>query len=136
MIAQRLSTNKFDRIILLNCLHQIKSSTSIFPINLLHQSLTNDGRLLIISREPNTNTLPLPIEVVTEWMNVYGNSARCIEQIYCEKRIHIEIDRKIEIIKFLMNKFTWFSLLYNRMFYPLTLIHQTQVKEKIIFFFP
>ena len=60
-IKKQLSTNKFDRIILLNCLHKI-NNTSISPINLLHKSLTKDGRLIIIYREPTMNTLPLPMK--------------------------------------------------------------------------
>jgi len=124
-----LPTNKFDRIILLNCLHKIHN-TSISPINLLHKSLTKDGRLIIIYREPTMNTLPLPNEVLAKWYNVHANSRRLIEQIYRQQRSNIEIYQKIEIIKFNMNKLNWFSLIYNRMFYPLTLINQQQVKER------
>ncbi len=127
MIEQQLSTNKFNRIILLNCLHKI-NSRSILPINLLRKSLLPNGRLIIIYREPTMNTLPLPKEVMKQWFHVHMNHTRCIQQIYYE---HIEIHQKIETIKFLMNKFHWFNLLYHRMFYPLTLIHQKQVKTMI-----
>ena len=34
-----------------------------------------------------------------------------------------------------MNKLCWFSLISNRMFYPLNLINQQQVKEKYSFSF-
>jgi hypothetical protein len=128
MIEQQLSINKFNRIILLNCLQKINSS-SIAPINLLRKSLLPNGRLIIIYREPIMNTLPLPIEIMSKWSDAHVNDTRFIQQIYCDQNRNIDIRQKIETIKFVMNKFNWFSLLYHRMFYPLTLIDQKQVNE-------
>jgi hypothetical protein len=71
------------------------------------------------------NTLPLPKEVTRKWAYEHVNDKRCIQQIYYD---HVDIQQKIETIRFLMNKFYWFCLLYHRGFYPLTLIHQKQVK--------
>lgn len=81
-------------------------------------------------REPNRNTLTLPNGILPKWYHANINNARLIEQIYREKRMNVEICQKNEIIKFFVNKLYWFSLLYNRMFYPLNLINQKEVKRK------
>lgn len=75
------------------------------------------------------NTLPLPNEVLSKWYYAYRNCTRLIEPIYREKRIHIDIFQKHEIIKFFLNKLYWFSLLYHQMFYPMTSINQKLVKK-------
>lgn len=128
IIEQRLSANRFDRIILFNCCHQIRCS-SITPIQLLHRSLAKNGRLIIVYREPSENTLPIPQLVLIKWFYAFENSTQFLKAIHREKNRQLEIFEKIETIKFTINKLAWFSLLYHRMFYPLTLIQQKQVEE-------
>ncbi len=58
-----------------------------------------------------------------------------MEKIYQDKRHNIEISEKDETVELIMNKLCWFSLISNRMFYPLNLINQQQVKENYSFSF-
>ena len=129
-LEQQLPTYKFDRIIVLNCLHKITSGF-IAPINLVRKLLTDNGRLVIIFREPAFNTLPLPIEVERKWFSVHGNHTRSIKQLHRQQNSDIDICQRIETIKFSLKKFHWFNLLYHRMFYPLTLIDRNQVGKDL-----
>jgi hypothetical protein len=148
-IKEQLSNNAFDRIILLNCLHQITNSSTnednrsesrntnlslsnpvISYINMLRKSLATNGKLVIVHREPNINTLPLPLEVITNWYSANSHSARLIEQLHRERKKNLEILWEVETIKFNIQKLNWFNLLIHRSFYPLTLNSQKQVKKK------
>jgi hypothetical protein len=100
-------------------------------INLLRKSMARNGKLIIVHREPSINTLPLPNEVLEKWFNEGVNRAGgLIKQLTSEKNNNVEVNHEVEIIKFVINKLNWFSLLYNRAFYPLTLTYQAQVKLK------
>jgi len=104
---------------------------------MLRKSLATNGKLVIVHREPNINTLPLPIEVITNWYSANSHSARLIEQLHRERKKNLEILWEVETIKFTIQKLTWFNLLIHRTFYPLTLNSPKQVKKtlKKIFFF-
>ena len=129
VIEQQLPSYKFDRIILLNCLHKV-NSRPITPINLVRKLLTNDGRFVIIYREPAFNVLPLPFEVEKKWFHAHGNHTRHLKELHRHQSSGLDIAQRIETIQFSMKKSRWFSLLYHRMFYPLTLIDRNQVGEK------
>ena len=143
-IKEQLSANAFDRIILLNCLHQIgqnpdenrsESRNTVLSvtsplmsfINMLKKSLTSNGKLVLIHREPNINTLPLPVEVITNWYNANSHCARLIEQLHRERKKNLELLWEVETIKFNIHKLNWFNLLIHRTFYPLILSSQKQV---------
>lgn len=145
-IKEQISNQKFDRIILLNCLHHLTATTTpsgtpndnrssqlstnsrlIAFINTLRKSLNNQGRLLIVHREPNISTLPLPIEVITNWYEADAHSARLIEQLHRERTKDLDLVWEVETIKFTIQKLVWFNLLIHRTFYPLTLTSQKQV---------
>lgn len=148
MIEEKFGSEKFDRIILLNCLHQLSnpspvqsearsiSETSLISsnarvllfVNRLRDRLTNDGKILIIHREPNINTLPLPIEVIGNWYEADSHSARLIEQLHRDRKKNLELLWEVETIRFSIQKLIWFNLLIHRMFYPLTLSSQKQVR--------
>ncbi|UJR25940.1 hypothetical protein I4U23_007288 [Adineta vaga] len=143
-IKEQLSSKIFDRIILFNCLHHINSVTMnenipkihtniISPlmlcINLLRRSLISTGRLVIIHREPNINTLPLPVEVIETWYNTNEHSSRIIEQLHGEKRPNLEFLWEVETIKFTIQKLNWFNELIHRTFYPLQLCNQKQIAD-------
>lgn len=152
-IKEQLSSNTFDRIILLNCLHQITNPSTnennrsesqntnlsftsplMSYIHMLRTSLATNGKLVIVHREPNINTLPLPIEVITNWYSANSHSARLIEQLHRERKQNLELLWEVETVKFNIQKLNWYNLLIHRTFYPLTLNSQKQVK-KIVFFF-
>lgn len=150
-IKDQLSKTAFDRIILLNCLHQIThddqrsesrttNTTVINPlmafINMLRKSLAGNGKLVIIHREPNINTLPLPVEVINSWYNANTHSARLIEQLHRERKKNLEVLWEVETIKFGIQKLNWFNLLIHRTFYPLMLNSQRQVNSDISYFIP
>ncbi len=137
-IKEQLSSNTFDRIILLNCLHQITNPSTnennrpesqntnlsftsplMSYINMLRKSLATNGKLVIVHREPNINTLPLPIEVITNWYSANSHSARLIEQLHRERKKNTELLWEVETIKFNIQKLNWFNLLIHRTFYPL-----------------
>jgi len=125
---QHLSRKQYDRIILLNCLHKLTYS----PIHILRRSLNQNGRLIIVYRDPYRNTLPLPPSVVKKWFHTNENSAQYVKEFYRQRGSRLEISEQIETIKFTIEKLRWFSLLYYRMFYPLSLIQQKQVcKDQI-----
>lgn len=128
VIEQLLPNYRFDRIILLNCLHKI-TSRLITPSNLVRKLLTNDGRFVIVFREPAFNALPLPLEVQKKWFraHAHGNHARHMKQLHRHQTADLDIAQRIETIQFSMKKSRWFSLLYHQMFYPLTLIDRSQV---------
>ncbi|CAF0877092.1 unnamed protein product [Adineta steineri] len=147
-IKEQLSSNIFDRIIVFNCLHLINNpsvdettkdgsrnfSAGIYSplmscINMLRKSLVPHGRLIIIHREPNINTLPLPVEVITNWHNSVGHSSRLIEQLHSERRPELEYLWEVETIKFNIQKLNWFNLLIHRAFYPLNLTDQKQIAD-------
>ncbi|CAF1059732.1 unnamed protein product [Rotaria sordida] len=147
-IKEQLTANTFDRIILLNCLHQINNSLTnediksesqntnftfssplVSYINILRKSLATNGKLIIIHREPNINTLPLPIEVITNWYNADTHSARLIEQLHRERKKNLELVWEVETIKFSIQKLNWFNLLIHRTFYPSTLSSQKQIAD-------
>lgn len=146
-IKEQLSAHTFDRIILLNCLHQVNNpppadtrsesrasnasanSHLISFIHLLRKSLASQGKLVIIHREPNINTLPLPVEVITNWYDADAHSARLIEQLHRERKKDLELVWEMETIKFSLQKLIWFNLLIHRTFYPLTLTSQKQVRS-------
>jgi hypothetical protein len=94
---------------------------------MLNKSLTPNGKLVIIHREPNINTLPLPIEVITNWYKANAHSARLIEQLHRDRKNNLELLWEVETIKFTTQKLNWFNLLIHRTFYPLTLNSQKQV---------
>jgi hypothetical protein len=95
---------------------------------MLHKSLTKNGKLVIVHREPNINTLPLPMEVISNWFNANAHSSRLIEQLHRERRTtNLELLWEVETIKFNIQKLNWFNLLIHRTFYPLTLNSQKQV---------
>lgn len=106
------------------------NSRLIAFINMLRQSLNNHGKLLIIHREPNISTLPLPIEVISNWYDADAHSARLIEQLHRERTKDVELVWEVETIKFNIQKLIWFNLLIHRTFYPLTLTSQKQVFMK------
>ncbi|CAF3663704.1 unnamed protein product [Rotaria socialis] len=147
-IKEQLTANAFDRIILLNCLHQISNSSTnddvqtesqrtnassnssvMSYINILRKSLAKDGKLIITHREPNINTLPLPVEVISSWYNADTHSARLIEQLHRERKRGLELLWEVETIKFSLQKLNWFNLLIHRTFYPLTLNNQKQIAD-------
>lgn len=102
---------------------------------MLRKCLTNNGKLVIIHREPNINTLPLPVEVINSWYNANTHSARLIEQLHRERKKNLELLWEVETIKFSVQKLNWFNLLIHRTFYPLTLNSQRQVNiNRIVFF--
>ncbi|CAF3334600.1 unnamed protein product [Rotaria sp. Silwood1] len=109
-------------------LHQGNSPLMSY-INTLRKSLATNGKLIIIHREPNINTLPLPIEVITSWYNADTHSARLIEQLHRERKKNIELLWEVETIKFSIQKLNWFNLLIHRTFYPLTLNSQKQIAD-------
>ena len=147
-IEEQLVNQKFDRIILLNCLHQLnqpsptppdsrpKSGSSYSSTNTrllkffarLRQLLTNQGKIVIVHREPNINTLPLPIDVITNWYESDGHSARLIEQLHRDRKKDLELVWEVETVKFTIPKLVWFNLLIHRTFYPLTLLSSRQVR--------
>ncbi len=145
-----MSKNTFDRIILLNCLHQITnednrsesrtttnvslSSPLMSYINMLRKSLNINGKLVIIHREPNINTLPLPMEVITNWYSSNTHSARLIEQLHRERKKNMELLWEVETVKFTIQKLNWFNLLIHRSFYPLTLNSQKQVQDDLFIY--
>jgi len=96
---------------------------------MLRTSLVKNGKLIIVHREPNINTLPLPVEVITNWHNASAHSSRLIEQLHGERRPNIEFLWEVETLKFNIQKLTWFNLLIHRKFYPLTLTSQKQVEK-------
>jgi hypothetical protein len=105
-------------------------------INTLRKSLTPNGKLVIVHREPNINTLPLPVEVITNWYNASAHSARLIEQLHRDRKANLELVWEVETVKFNINKLNWFNLLIHRTFYPLILSSQKQVEinnEEILF---
>ncbi|CAF1564801.1 unnamed protein product [Adineta ricciae] len=143
-IKEQLASNIFDRIILFNCLHHINHVTMsenipklhaniISPlmlcINLLRKALIPTGRLVIVHREPNINTLPLPVEVIETWYNTDEHSSRIIEQLHGEKRPNLEFLWEVETIKFTMQKLSWYNELMHRTFYPLPLCNQKQIAD-------
>lgn len=95
---------------------------------MLRKSLITNGKLVIIHREPNINTLPLPVEVITNWYNANTHSARLIEQLHRDRKKNLEVAWEVETIKFNIQKLNWFNSLIHRTFYPLTLTSQKQVK--------
>jgi hypothetical protein len=99
-------------------------------INMLRKSLATNGKLVIVHREPNINTLPLPIEVISNWYNANAHSARLIEQLHRERKKNVELLWEVETIKFNIQKLNWFNLLIHRTFYPLTLNNQKQVEKQ------
>ena len=102
---------------------------------MLRKLLTPNGKLVIIHREPNINTLPLPIQVITSWYDASAHSARLIEQLHRQPNKNLELLWEVETVKFNIHKLTWFNLLIHRTFYPLTLNSQKQVKNKMILSF-
>lgn len=125
----KIKQNQYDRIILLNCLHKLTYS----PIRILRRSLNQDGRLIIVYRDPYRNTLPLPQTVMNNWLYMDESSAQWVKEIYRQGRSQLNIFEQAETIKFTIEKLRWFSLLYYRMFYPLTLIRQKQVLKSQIY---
>jgi hypothetical protein len=97
---------------------------------MLRKSLAVNGKLVIIHREPNINTLPLPTEVITNWYSSNSHCARLIEQLHRERKKNTELLWEVETVKFNIQKLNWFNLLIHRAFYPLTLNSQKQVKER------
>jgi hypothetical protein len=96
---------------------------------MLRKSLAANGKLVIVHREPNINTLPLPTEVIANWYNANSHSARLIEQLHRERKKNLELVWELETVKFNTQKLTWFNLLIHRTFYPLTLNSPKQVNE-------
>jgi hypothetical protein len=150
-IKEQLSTCKFDRIILLHCLHQLHSSSTLSNnsdshqtrtsqssdsirlvsfIQFIRQSLSNNGQLLIVHREPNINTLPLPIEIINKWYDADEHSARLIEQLHRERTNNFELIWEVETVKFVLAKLIWYNLIFHQKFYPLTLSSQQQVNNQ------
>lgn len=152
-IKQELPTNAFDRIILLNCLHQVANpavnddaqtesqhssyvshSPLLSYIHMLRRALAKNGKLIIVHREPNINTLPLPMEVITNWYSANAHSARLIEQLHRDRKKGLEILWEVETVKFTIQKLVWYNLLIHRSFYPLTLNNQKQVNKNQIYY--
>jgi hypothetical protein len=121
-----LAETKFDRIILLLCLHQLRGHESSF-IEQLCQRLMKDGQLVIVHREAHISTLPLPKVVLAHWTATDEHSSRLIEQLHCDRRETRQINWEMEEICFTIDKSHWFNLLIDRSFYPLTLTNHEQV---------
>ncbi|CAF0743898.1 unnamed protein product [Didymodactylos carnosus] len=121
-----LTSNTFDRIILIHCLHSLNDLTTHFPA--IRQSLKPNGRLLIIHRDLAINTLPLPNEVLTTWLNNTNfHATKLIEDLQRNKGMSLLWE--IETIRFLSHKIKWFTLLYNRSFYPLNMSTMKQITD-------
>lgn len=126
-MKQSLPPSTYDGIILFQCLEQVYRHSLSF-IHLCRRALKDDGQLIIIHRDVNSQTLPLPSEVFPPWSNKSSQLLRkLLEHLQRHQRHSIDFFQEIRSIKFTMRKIHWFSLLYHRTFYPLTLIEQNKV---------
>ena len=90
-------------------------------------ALREHGKLIIVDRDATSSTLPLPSDVNGDWSEASKTLPRLLEQLQRDRRTEIDIVEDMLTIRFLTTKLYWFSLLYHRAFYPLTLMNGKQV---------